>query len=79
MCPLAACSSNTILVNTAPVKTIVAPSEDLGTSSLPVGLYHRWLWSYLVAVHQVGNRLVHTYASFPFERDLFLRLRVLLI
>ncbi|ADB42824.1 hypothetical protein [Spirosoma sp. 209] len=62
------------------VRVSVAPAQDvLNDQPSLVRVYHQWLRSLLVASHDAATRPSHSYDSPPFERDVFLRLRTLLI
>lgn len=78
-CAPEACSSS---VNPADVsvRVSVAPAQDVNSDQpLLVGVCHQWLFALLTASHDAGARPSHCYASPPFERNMFLRLRALLI
>ena len=78
-CAPEACSS-TVNQTDVSVRVSVAPAQDIATDQPSlVRVYHQWLRSLLAASHDARTRPSHSYDSPPFERDVFLRLRALLI
>ncbi|OJW71414.1 MAG: hypothetical protein BGO59_20065 [Spirosoma sp. 48-14] len=78
-CASEACSS-TVNPADVSVRVSVAPAQDvLNDQPSLVLVYHQWLRSLLAASHDAGMRPSHSYDFPPFERDVFLRLRTLLI
>lgn len=78
-CAPEACSS-TVNPADVSVRVSVAPAQGVSNDQpLLVRVCHQWLRALLVASHDAGTRPSHSYDSPPFERDVFLRLRALLI
>lgn len=78
-CAPEACST-TVNPADVSVRVSVAPAQNvINDQPLLVRVYHQWLRALLESSHDAGTRPSHSYNSPPFERDVFLRLRVLLI
>jgi len=58
---------------------VASARDNINDQASLVQVYHQWLYALLAASHDAGTRPSHSYDSPPFERNVFLRLRTLLI